>query len=65
MAFASSLDQLPLPKSTPAERVREALALFEDGVEMKRRSLKRLYPSDSEAELQSKLMSWLQRQDEQ
>jgi hypothetical protein len=64
MALASSLDQLPLPGSTPAQRMREALALFEDGVEMKRRSLKRKSPNASETELQSKLLSWLQRQDE-
>lgn len=64
MALASSLDQLPLLQSTPAQRMREALALFEDGVEMKRRSLRRQSPSASETELQSKLRSWLQRQDE-
>lgn len=64
MALARSLDQLPFPPSTPAQRMRQALALFEDGVEMKRRSLKRTSPSASETELQASLLSWLERQNE-
>ncbi len=53
-----------MPDRSPAERLREALALFEDGVEMKRRSLKRQFPSASAEELEARLSSWLERRDE-
>jgi hypothetical protein len=64
MALVRSLDQLTFPPSTPAQRMRQALALFEDGLDMKRRSLKRKSPSASEAELQAQLLRWLQQEDE-
>jgi len=64
MAIASSLNQLVTEDRPDAQRLREALALFEDGVEMKRRNLKRQFPEASEADLHVKLLSWLARQDE-
>jgi signal transduction histidine kinase len=63
MGLASSLARLPAPNTSAAARVREALALFEEGMEMKRRSLKRTFPAASEAELHAKLLRWLQQQD--
>ncbi len=64
MELASSLDQLGAPSRSPAERFREALALFEDGVEMKRRNLRRQFPRASEADVHAKLLLWLQYRDE-
>jgi hypothetical protein len=64
MALATSLDRLPLPPSSPAERMREAFELFEEGVAMKRQSLRRQFPAASEAELEAKLLDWLQRPEE-
>lgn len=64
MRLTSPLDQLDAPKRSAAERLRETLALFEEGVEMKRRSLRRRFPQESEAQLQVRLLNWLQYQDE-
>lgn len=58
------LDQLAQPDRSAAERFREALDLFEEGVEMQRRNLKRHFPDASAAELHQKLLCWLARQDE-
>jgi hypothetical protein len=63
MGLASSLDQPDTPSRPAAQRLREALSLFEDGVEMKRRNLKRRFPEASEVELEERLLSWLQSQD--
>ncbi len=56
-------DQLRAPSRPAAQRFQEALALFEEGVEMKRRNLKRRFPTASEEELEEKLRAWLERQD--
>ena len=64
MSLASSLDLLPEPPLTPAERMRSAFMLFEAGVEMKRLSLKRQHPELNQAELEAHLMAWLQQADE-
>ena len=64
MGFPSSLDYLGSPASSPAERLRQALELFEEGVALKRRSLRRQFPGALEAELESKLLAWLQREEE-
>ncbi len=64
MRLTSSLDQLDALKRSAAERLRETLALFEEGVEMKRRSLRRRFPQESDAQLQVRLLNWLQYQDE-
>lgn len=64
MRLTSSLDQLDALKRSAAERLRETLAFFEEGVEMKRRSLRRRFPQESDAQLQVRLLNWLQYQDE-
>lgn len=63
MAFSSALDELATPAGTPAQRLREALSLFEDGVEMKRRSLRRQYPDAPETEIEARILRWLQDED--
>ncbi len=46
-------------KAAQAARLRIALQLSDDGVEMKRCSLKRRYPNCSEDEIQGELKAWL------
>ncbi len=61
MRFVAALDALPAPASTPAERMRAALALFEEGLEMQRLNLRRRHPELTTAELEARLGRWLSR----
>jgi len=51
---------LPEPSSTPAARLRTALAMFGDGLSIMRENLRRQFPRESEAELGRRLRAWLQ-----
>lgn len=59
MALAESLDRMPSPPTTPAERLRVALELHEQGVAMQRANYKRRFPSEPEAEIEARLRIWL------
>lgn len=48
-----------IPDSTPAERLLQALEMFEDGVAMKAASLRREYPHEDESSISRRLTSWL------
>ncbi len=61
MRFVAALDALPAAASTPAERMRAALALFEEGLEMQRLNLRRRHPELPAAELEAMLRRWLSR----
>lgn len=42
-----------------AERLRQALDLFEAGVHMMRLSLRRRFPDETEAEIERRLRNWI------
>lgn len=63
MRIADALDQLPRGQRSAAQRFRDALAMFDDGVALQRQNFRRLFPQLSEAELEKKLKSWLSRED--
>ncbi len=44
---------------TPAERLRIALRLHDDGVAMHRLTLRRIHPELSDEEVEAKLQAWL------
>ena len=50
---------LPEPPSTPAQRLRMALSLFDDGVAIMRGNLRRRHPDADEEELRRRLREWL------
>ena len=45
--------------TTPAERLRIALEMFDEGVELMRHNLARRHPEKSEAEIERLLIAWL------
>ncbi|MFN0061880.1 MAG: hypothetical protein ACKVPX_05110 [Myxococcaceae bacterium] len=44
---------------TAAERFRHALEMYEFGVGMMRQNLRRQFPSDSESQIDERLLEWL------
>jgi len=44
---------------TPAEKLRQALDLFESGVDLKRQNLRRRHPDESDEEIAARLQAWL------
>lgn len=65
MELDAALDQLPEQRTSPAQRMLDALALFEDGVAMPRLTLKRRHPSASPEQLEELLRSWLARTEDE
>jgi hypothetical protein len=63
MRIADALDQLPQGNSSAAQRFREALAMFDDGVALQRQNFRRHFPQLSEDELEQLLRRWLSRED--
>ena len=50
----------PDPDLTPpAERLRVALDLFDQGVDLMRQNLRRRWPDADEAEIERRLLAWL------
>ena len=49
----------PRGAAEAADRLRAALAMFETGVEMKRRTLRRENPALTELEIEARLRAWL------
>lgn len=64
MSLSKALDELPQPQRTPAERLRAAIALYDEGIAIKRLNLKRQNPGADAAALESMLKRWLLREDE-
>jgi hypothetical protein len=50
---------LPEPPATPAARLRTALALFADGVNIMRENLRRSFPGESQEQIGRRLRAWL------
>lgn len=65
MELDAALDQPPEERTSPAQRMLDALSLFEDGVAMQRLKLKRRHPSASPEQLEELLRSWLARMDDE
>jgi hypothetical protein len=63
MGFADALDQMPRSAASAADRFREALAMFEEGVALQRQNLRRRNPAISESQLEEMLQAWLARED--
>lgn len=51
-------------RTPPAERLRQALALMAQGIAIKRTSLRRRFPGESETEIEVRLLRWLGREDD-
>lgn len=64
MSFASDLDRLPAPSITPSERLLHALEMYDEGVELQQKNLRRRHPQVSDAELALMLDRWLRREGE-
>jgi hypothetical protein len=64
MSFSRALDDLPLPQKSPAERFREALEMYDEGVALQRQNFVRRHPNASPGEIDVMLQGWLQREDE-
>lgn len=62
MDFATQLDQLPSPKLTPSEKLRMALALYDEGVALQRLTLRRRHPDATEGAIEKMIESWLARE---
>jgi hypothetical protein len=62
MALADHLDTLAFGGKTPAEKLREALELYDDGVEMQRLVIARRHPSWNAESLEKQLSAWLRRE---
>ncbi|NOY91710.1 MAG: hypothetical protein GXP55_10965 [Deltaproteobacteria bacterium] len=64
MTLEEALDTLPEPSLTPGEKLLRALAMYDEGVEMQRLTLRRQHPELSPAELEQRLLRWLAREEE-
>lgn len=53
------MDETQAARDRMAERLRLALALHEDGVDLMRQNIYRKYPSASEAEIRAHVRRWL------
>jgi hypothetical protein len=63
MGVAEALDGLPKTGTSVAERFREALAMFDEGIALQRLNFRRHHPDSSEQELDQMLESWLAREE--
>jgi len=61
--FVKRLDRLDRVARSPAEKMREALAMYDEGLALQRQTLRRRYPNLSPEELDRKLSSWLLREE--
>ena len=56
-------DDIAFARATPlAERLSQALAIMEQGIKIKRESLRKQFPRDTDEEIESRLQSWLSRE---
>ena len=63
MGFIEQLDQLDGVALPRAEKMREALAMYEEGLALQRQTLRRRHPNLSAEELDQKLSTWLLREE--
>ena len=50
---------MDLPSPSPADKLRQALELFESGLDLMRQNLRRRHPDASQEELERLLTEWL------
>lgn len=62
MSAANNLGDMPPDQRPPSEKMREALALYEEGVAMQRLTFQRQYPDLTASELDALLDRWLARE---
>jgi hypothetical protein len=62
MGIAQALDRMPGASTTPAERFRAALALYEQGIALQRQNLRRRCPTLTPAELDVLIDAWPARE---
>ena len=46
-------------RMTVADRLRDALVMMSDGIELKRSSLRNAYPDETEEQIEKRLRQWL------
>ena len=62
MDLAAKLNRLPREQLSPAEKLRQALELHEEGVALQRLKLRRNNPGASEERIEELLWCWLARE---
>ena len=60
--MAEALDRMPRASTSPAERFRAALALYEEGIALQRQNFRRRNPTLTPAELDALIDAWLARE---
>jgi hypothetical protein len=63
MGFVEQLDELPRTERTPAEKMREALAMYDEGLAMQRQTLRRRHPRLTLEDVEQRLSRWLLREE--
>jgi hypothetical protein len=63
VGFVEQLDELDRTERTPAEKMREALAMYDEGLAIQRQTLRRRYPRLTPEEVERKLSRWLLREE--
>jgi hypothetical protein len=63
VGFVEQLDTLDRDPRRPAQKLREALAMYDEGLALQRRTLRRQHPRLSAEDLDRKLSSWLLREE--
>ena len=63
VGFVEQLDQLYCLPRDPAEKMREALEMYDEGVALQSQTLRRRHPQLSPEELDSRLSRWLLREE--
>jgi hypothetical protein len=53
------MDDTDAARERVAQRLRVALALHDDGIDMMRQNLRRRHPNESDAEIDARLRAWL------
>ncbi len=64
VTLAEQLNRLQKAKETPAERFRQALSMYDEGVELQRMNFKRRNPDLSEASIDELMAAWLLREND-
>lgn len=63
VGFVERLDQLSGATRPRAEKLREAMAMYDEGIALQRQTLRRRHPQASPEELEQKLLAWLLREE--
>ncbi len=61
VGFVEQLDEMDRGTLRPAEKMRQALEMYDEGLALQRQTLRRRHPHLSAADLDRKISSWLRR----